>query len=198
MHDLLDRIYFEGEIVARTRAVVPPAAWPSVVANLDAFIAASLQLDAARYPSLPRFIDELARLADADDEAPDEGVIEADVGEVALGRVRIMTIHGAKGLEAPAVWLIDAHSTQTPADTYRVLLDWPPQDDRPTHLSFAGRKDALGVSRMEMLAAEAEAAEREDLNLLYVALTTGRAVCVRQWRGGGEGRPEDQCVAAGG
>ena len=69
---------------------MPPAAWPSVAANLDAFIAASLQLDAARYPSLPRFIDELARLADADDEAPDEGVIETD-GEAALGRGRIMT-----------------------------------------------------------------------------------------------------------
>ncbi|MBK6975393.1 MAG: UvrD-helicase domain-containing protein [Sterolibacteriaceae bacterium] len=171
VHDLLDRIYFEGEITARTRAIVPPAAWPSVAANLDAFIAASLQLDAARYPSLPRFIDELARLADADDEAPDEGVIETDDGEAALGRVRIMTIHGAKGLEAPIVWLIDANATQAPADTYRVLLDWPPQADRPTHFSFAGRKDALGVSRAGILAAEAEAAEREDLNLLYVALT---------------------------
>ncbi|MBK8337322.1 MAG: UvrD-helicase domain-containing protein [Sterolibacteriaceae bacterium] len=171
VHDLLDRIYFEGEIAARTRAVVPPAAWPSVAANLEAFIGASLQLDAARYPSLPRFIDEMARLEESADEAPDEGVIGADGGDAALGRVRIMTIHGAKGLEAPVVWLIDAHSTQTPADAYRVLLDWPPQDDRPVHFSFAGRKDETGGRRGALLAAEAEAAAREDLNLLYVALT---------------------------
>lgn len=171
VHDLLDCIYHQGEIAARTRAVVPAAAWPSVAANLDAFMAASLQLDAARYPSLPRFIDELARLAEADDEAPDEGLIEPDAGEAAQGRVRIMTIHGAKGLEAPIVWLIDGHSTRAPADTYRVLLDWPPDADRPSHFSFAGRKDSLGSRRAEILKTEAEAAQREDLNLLYVALT---------------------------
>ena len=171
VHDLLDRICFEGDLAARTRAVVPPAMWPGVAANLDAFIAASLKLDAARYPSLPRFIDELARLADDADEAPDEGTIEAGSSETACGRVRIMTIHGAKGLEAPVVWLIDANSTHAPADTYRVLLDWPPEADRPCHLSFAGRKEMLGTRRDALLAEESRAAEREDLNLLYVALT---------------------------
>jgi ATP-dependent helicase/nuclease subunit A len=113
----------------------------------------------------------MARLEESADEAPDEGVIGADGGEAALGRVRIMTIHGAKGLEAPMVWLIDAHSTQSPADAYRVLLDWPPQDGRPVHFSFAGRKDEIGGRRGVLLAAEAEAAAREDLNLLYVAMT---------------------------
>lgn len=171
VHDLLDRICFEGDLAARTRAVVPPAMWPGVAANLDAFIAASLKLDAARYPSLPRFIDELARLADDADEAPDEGTIEAEGGDASAGRVRIMTIHGAKGLEAPIVWLIDANATRAPADTYRVLLDWPPDADRPCHLSFAGRKEMLGSRRDALLAEESRAAEREDLNLLYVALT---------------------------
>ena len=169
-HDLLDRIFHEGEVLARYAAVVPAAMAAGVRANLEAFVALSLQLDGGRYPSLPRFIDELGRLAQAgDDEAPDEGVILAD-GE-ARGRVRIMTIHGAKGLEAPIVWLIDARNGKQRADTDQVLLDWRPGENRPRHFSMVTRKEERGRRREPLFAAEEAAREREDLNLLYVAIT---------------------------
>jgi ATP-dependent helicase/nuclease subunit A len=172
VHDLLDRIYHEGDLVARYYAAAPAALWPGVAANLEAFIALALRLDAGRYPSLPRFLDELVRLGEAgDEEAPDEGTIHAaDAGD----RVRILTIHGAKGLEAPIVWLIDAHNTHQPPEAWSLLLDWPPESTRPTHLSVLGRKDECGARRAALIEAEAAFAAREELNLLYVAMTRAR------------------------
>ena len=169
VHDLLDRIYHEGDLVVRYRAAVPAALWPGVAANLEAFIALALRLDAGRYPSLPRFLDELARLGEAGgEEAPDEGTIQAaEAGD----RVRILTIHGAKGLEAPIVWLIDAHNTHQPPDAWSLLLDWPPESAQPSHLSVLGRKDECGARRTALVEAEAAFAAREEFNLLYVALT---------------------------
>lgn len=172
VHDLLDRIYHEGDLVVRYRAAVPAALWPGVAANFEAFIALALRLDAGRYPSLPRFLDELARLGEAGgEEAPDEGTIRA---EEAGDRVRILTIHGAKGLEAPIVWLIDAHNTHQPPEAWSLLLDWPPEAARPSHFSVLGRKDDCGTRRAALIEAEANFAAREELNLLYVALTRTR------------------------
>ncbi|MDR2240855.1 MAG: UvrD-helicase domain-containing protein [Zoogloeaceae bacterium] len=172
VHDLLDRIYHEGDLVARYRAAAPAALWPGVAANLEAFIALALELDAGRYPSLPRFLDELARLDEAGGEdAPDEGAIRA---EEAGNRVRILTIHGAKGLEAPIVWLIDAHNTHLPHEAWSLLLDWPPESAQPTHFSVLGRKEARGARRAALIEAEAVHAAREEINLLYVAMTRAR------------------------
>jgi ATP-dependent helicase/nuclease subunit A len=127
-----------GSLSTRYRAAVPAALWPGVAANLEAFIALALRLDAGRYPSLPRFLDELARLGEAGDEdAPDEGAIQA---EEAGDRVRLLTIHGAKGLEAPVVWLIDANNTHQPAEAWSLLLDWPPESAQPAHLSVLGAR----------------------------------------------------------
>jgi len=186
VHDLLDRIYHQGDLVARYRAAVPAAMWSGVAANLDAFIALALQLDAGRYPSLPRFIDELDRLGKAtDEEAPDEGIIATDATdatdateEAQHDRLRILTVHGAKGLEAPIVWLIDAHNARQQNDAYGVLLDWPPEAAQPSHLSVVGRKEDRGSTRQPLFAAEAAYAAREDLNLLYVALTRAQQVFI--------------------
>ncbi len=188
VHDLLDRIYHQGDLIARYRAAVPAAMWPGVEANLDAFIALALELDAGRYPSLPRFLDELARLGEAaDEEAPDEGIISTEASEATEAneateaqddRLRILTVHGAKGLEAPIVWLIDAHSARPQNDAYSVLLDWPPEAVRPSHLSVIGKKEDRGSRRQALFEAEAAYAAREVLNLLYVALTRAQQVFI--------------------
>jgi ATP-dependent helicase/nuclease subunit A len=144
-----------------------------VRANLEAFIALALQLDSGRFPSLPRFVDELARLMRADEqEAPDEGLLgfERDGG----GRVRLMTIHAAKGLEAPIVFLVDANSAHRASDTYHVLLDWPASAQRPRHFSLTTRRAEAGERRRPLFESEATLAEREELNLLYVALTRAK------------------------
>ena len=65
VHDQLDRIYFEGDVMRRYQAAVPEAMRGSVLANLQAFMQRALDSDAGRYPSLPRFLHELTDLADA-------------------------------------------------------------------------------------------------------------------------------------
>jgi ATP-dependent helicase/nuclease subunit A len=168
VHDLLSAIYSEGDVLSRYRAAVPALMWPGVRANLEAFIALSLELGGGRYPSLTRFNDELKRLQSATDEAPDEGLIASAEGS---GRVRILTIHAAKGLEAPLVWLIDANKAKDKAESYDVLLDWPPEADCPRHFSLFGKQDSRGTRRAHLFEQDARAALREELNLLYVALT---------------------------
>jgi ATP-dependent helicase/nuclease subunit A len=178
-HDLLDRIYHEGEVAARYRLAVPEVRRAAALANLEALLQFSLDSGGGRYPSLPRFIDELKALRRAgDDDAPDEGEIamdrNADETQAASGRVRILTIHGAKGLEAPLVWLLDANASPRADGPWEVLVDWPPEGEAPTHFSFVGRKEARGAARAALFEAEAAAAAREELNLLYVAITRAR------------------------
>jgi ATP-dependent helicase/nuclease subunit A len=176
-HDLLDRIFHQGEVIERYRMAVPKGVSASVEANLRALLLLALDLDGGRFPSLPRFIDELRDLRDADvDDAPDEGVIEAQ--SVDAGRVRILTIHGAKGLEAPVVWLLGANSPPRGLESWDVLVDWPPQAPSPQHFSFYGRKEDHGAARQPLFEAESNAARREELNLLYVAITRARQVFI--------------------
>jgi len=165
VHDLLDRIYFEGDLEARYAAAVPEAMRPQVAANLRAFMQLALTQDAGRFPTLAGFIRELASLIDDADAAPGEG-LAAD-GENA---VRLLTIHGAKGLEAPIVWLLGG-SDHSRGDSYAVLAPWPPDAARPVHFSLYGTQDEHGDSRAHWFAEEEVLAQRESDNLLYVALT---------------------------
>ncbi len=177
VHDLLDLIFHRGEVVERYRLAVPEATAASVEANLRAFLLLALDLDGGRYPSLPRFIDELQELRRADiNDAPDEGDIENRQAD--SGRVRILTIHGAKGLEAPVVWLLGANASPRAQDAWDVLVDWPPEAPAPRHFSFFGRKEERGRARQFLFDAEVEASRREELNLLYVAMTRARQVFI--------------------
>jgi ATP-dependent helicase/nuclease subunit A len=171
VHDLLDRVFDEGDLMQRYAAAVDEMAWPGVRANLEAFIELALKVDSGRFPSLPRFLDELTRLR-GDDDAPDEGLILGE--DPARGRVRVLTVHAAKGLEAPIVWLADAISRPRVDSGARVLLSWPPGARAPDHLSLLQRKENEGQARAGIIDAEARAAAREDANLLYVAVTRAR------------------------
>ncbi len=174
-HDLLDRVFHQGEVLARYRMAVPEAVQASVEANLIALLQLALDVDGGRYPSLTRFIDELRELSEADsNESPDFGDIAAGHGD--QGRVRILTIHGAKGLEAPIVWLLGANESARSGDAWDVLVDWPPEAPGPRHVSFYGRKEERGRARQPFFELEETAARREELNLLYVAVTRARQI----------------------
>ncbi len=190
VHDLLDLIYQESDLRIKYAIAAQNLARAQVLANLDAFLELALNQDGGRYPSLSRFIDEInAMRRGDDDETPDEGDAEAemqadeDLGEVEVDsemseedqhkRVRLMTIHGAKGLEAPFVIMLDANNTEWRAPHRGVLLDWSPDHSSPTHLSLYTSKSLTG-ERSAIFKAEGEVSQNENWNLLYVAMTRAK------------------------
>lgn len=174
VHDLLDRILHEGDVVARYAQTASPLVRGQVLGNIEAFTELALNLDAGRYPSLPKFIDALRRLQkSADSDAPDEADIDA-----ALDAVRILTIHGAKGLEAPIVVLLDANHSDGARDDVGVLCAWPQDRDAPTHFSVFGRQAERGAARDALFAEEEQLKQQEDWNLLYVATTRAKNLLI--------------------
>ena len=192
VHDLLDLIYHESDLRIKYAVSSQNLARPQVLANLDAFLELALNQDGGRYPSLSRFIDEInAMRRGDDDETPDEGDVELEseseiddnISEVDIEsemseedqhrRVRLMTIHGAKGLEAPFVFMLDANHTEWRAPHRGVLLDWLPEDTSPSHLSLYTSKTLTG-ERSAVFKKEAEVSQNENWNLLYVAMTRAK------------------------
>jgi ATP-dependent helicase/nuclease subunit A len=156
---------------------------------MDAFLELALNHDGGRYPSLGRFIAEIKAMRQGDDdETPDEGEMDleseaAESIELDDGgglseadrnkRVRMMTVHGAKGLEAPFVVLLDTNHTTGMNQHRGILLDWPPNEAAPIHLS-AFTKDTITSPRTQIQEEEQRIASNENWNALYVAMTRAK------------------------
>ena len=191
VHDLLDHIVYTGELKRRYAERAPTANRDQVLANLDAFLKLALDLDGGRYPSLPKFMAELRAIRQGDDEeSPDEGVqgghddtdapdaIDAEVASEGLDAVQILTVHASKGLEAPFVVLLDSHHSDARVDTAGILIDWPPGAQAPAHFSAFGKTSERGLAREPLFKQESALAERENWNLLYVAMTRARQALI--------------------
>ena len=90
--------------------------------------------------------------------------------EISRDEVRVMTVHGAKGLEASVVFMVD--TTTSPSDTQRLRLIHLPQGNaRAGSWSGPARKaddpSAVAGARQAML----DETEDEYRRLLYVAMT---------------------------
>src|SRR5258707_14405815 len=93
--------------------------------------------------------------------------------EISRNEVRVMTVHGAKGLEASVVCLVD--TTTSPSDTQRLKLINLPQGNAGPHapgvVVWAGRKAEDPSSVVAARAAMIADTEDEYRRLLYVAMT---------------------------
>lgn len=166
VHDLLDRIYCEGDVLNRYHAAYPPHLQHRVAANLTRFIELALEIDSGRYPSIGRFVSRLQTLQQQEQDAPDEGSpLQAG------SRVRLMTIHAAKGLEAPVVFLADCTNTRNNSAAHQAIVDWPSHSPRPMSFLLASSKEQQDSVTQNILDQHARAETREDANLLYVAIT---------------------------
>jgi len=188
VHDLLDRIYHEGNILKVYASVSHSLIRAKVLANLEAFLLLALDTNAGRYPSLSRFIDELEILSKGDlQESPDEGEMQEDVADQDEGQsdssvedsrfVRVMTIHSAKGLEAPFVFLTNTNSKKKNDESSGVLFDWPLGKDNPEGVCIY-RSEFKSNHVEKLLKIENEIAAKENWNLLYVALTRSKQCLV--------------------
>lgn len=126
---------------------------------IDELVNAALSFEADDHPSLQRFIDWFDRGdADIKRELTDSGDM-----------VRVMTVHGAKGLEAPIVILADA--AFDPALRPRAdAVALPVRGEAVLPLIRPGKGEAAEPIEQAMAAADAAETE-EHWRLLYVALT---------------------------
>lgn len=134
---------------------------------VEALLSKALAHDSAAGASLQTFLTAMEK---------DASEIKRDLAE-AGGAVRVMTVHGAKGLQAPIVILPD--TTAPPPEAPSALLK---VDGLPV---WAARKegdtDRLAAARQEAAAD----ARREARRLLYVALTRAqdRLILCGAWHG---------------
>lgn len=171
VHDLLDRILHQGELVQRYAQHAGQTNRSQVTGNLAAFTELALNMDAGRYPSLPKFIAALREYqSGAEGDAPDESQIENNEDAV-----RILTIHSAKGLEARVVVLVDANHSEGTKESLGILCEWPLEEgSQQKHFSAFGRKSERGAARDALFHQEDQLAAQENWNLLYVAATRAK------------------------
>jgi len=172
VHDLLDKIYSEANVLARYVAAFPSHLALRVSANLNRFIELALEMDSGRYPSLTRFSSWLNELRQMDKEAPDEPVTSND--EENEQRVRILSVHSAKGLEAPVIFLADSANSPANKKAYSTLIDWPADADKPDYFLLTGAAQKLDEFSQRCLTEQEYFEQREDANLLYVAVTRAK------------------------
>jgi ATP-dependent helicase/nuclease subunit A len=161
-HDLLSRILHDSDGRARLVASVPPSQRAQALFHVDALLHQSLQMDAGRDATPYRWVRALKRLPLA---LPPRAHPDA---------VQLLTIHGAKGLEAKVVFLIDTDPQAARKDSYALVVDWPEHSETPTRCAFIRSESRPPPSLADHVEREAQAARREELNALYVALTRAR------------------------
>ena len=161
-HDALQKIYDQGDVLARFAAAAPAAQRLTVLANLRALLGVALERDGGRYATPYGLIRALKA---GGMQAPAVADSKA---------VRLLTIHGAKGLEAETVLLLDTDTHARAADSMGVLIDWPGEAAEPRKFVFLISETQPPACARAALTADQAASKREELNALYVAMTRAR------------------------
>jgi ATP-dependent helicase/nuclease subunit A len=126
---------------------------------IEEVLNAALQFETTTTPSLQRFLDWF-----------DRGEVEIKRDPSApLDAVRVMTAHGAKGLQAPLVILADA--TIDPTLTPRSVLKWAPEEGMDPIPVFRPRSAERGGPLADAIVAADRRELEEHWRLFYVAAT---------------------------
>ncbi|SDX48203.1 ATP-dependent helicase/nuclease subunit A [Variovorax sp. YR634] len=161
-HDALDAIFHDGDLLAKFGAAVPAAMRQSALANLRGVLSASLDIDGARFAT-PYALVRALRAGGV--RAPTVAAPDA---------VQLLTVHGAKGLEADTVLMLDCDAPPPRAQTMGVLVEWKGSDSAPTRFVFLASEKTPPACAATLLEEEQRARHREELNGLYVATTRAR------------------------
>jgi len=158
-HDALVAIYQDSDLMASYAAATPTHRRDAMLASLRALLGQALAQDGGRYLTMYRFVRAIK------------------AGGIRLGAsarpdaVRLLTIHGAKGLEAHTVLMLDTDAPPSRPDTMGVLVDWPGELPQPRRFIFLASEKQPPSCAAAALAQEQQARSLEELNALYVALT---------------------------
>lgn len=132
---------------------------------LDEFLNAALNYEQSHTPSLQKFTDWFMR---------GESDIKREQEAHNANQVRIMTVHAAKGLQAPIVFLPDSAKKSHDHNKARIRLIWPPENAAASALNvplWSPRKEFDADIYAQLRDAAREGQEQEYRRLLYVALT---------------------------
>ncbi len=155
---------------------------PEAADAIDTFLARAYAFERSRTPSLCAFLEEIAG---SDVSVKREMEAQAD-------EVRVMTVHGSKGLEASAVVLIDGCETARPP-RQQPLYDLDVGIGVPVPVwagSAADDPPALALARDRSL----REAVREHNRLLYVAMTRAKdRLAIAPHIGRNRNEPPDLC-----
>ena len=151
---------------------------------LDEFLAQALAFEDANAPSLEGFLAWL--------EAADTNV-RRDTDSI-RDEVRVMTVHGAKGLEAPIVFLVDNGSQPVhPNHDPKVVSLVDDRDGTPSPLVWARSARTAPAAVKARIDALRSDSEDEYRRLLYVAVTRARDrlyICGTEKQVGDRDRPK--------
>jgi ATP-dependent helicase/nuclease subunit A len=158
-HDALSALYDHGDVLARFAQAVPPEQRGAVLVQLRDLLTQSLAQEGGRFLTPYRLVRALKA-----------GGIKATPSQTP-GAVRLLTIHGAKGLEAHTVLMLDTDAPPSRPDAMGVLVDWPGESPVPRRFVFLASEKSPPVCAEGVLLQEQQARALEELNALYVALT---------------------------
>jgi ATP-dependent helicase/nuclease subunit A len=161
-HDVLDRVVHQGDLMARVAAAAPSDRRIAALGAVRALLALSLSLEGGRHASVYWFVRALRQRALA---------VKAPARDDA---VQLLTVHGVKGLEARCVWVVDTDPYEPHDAKPGVLVDWPVDRDVPRRVAFVADLGSPCPSLADLRVQEQAAAQREELNALYVAMTRAR------------------------
>ena len=155
-----------------------PEAGARGAANIDKFLAQARE--AAGRMSLDEFVEELALVRASNPREPDAPP------EDSANAVRVMTVHSAKGLEFPVVFVAALHKgteTNPPVVAFSPGIGLGARWRNPVRTGGRGEKDDLfqHALRQERSRREAEESDR----LLYVAMTRAEQHLVLSFSGSG-------------
>lgn len=146
---VLDEFHARADFVARLGTEVNEA--------LDAFLDICLQFENNKTPSLQSFLSFMSR---------QEIIIKRDMDQKNMNAVRIMTVHGSKGLQGNIVFLPDTRSSSKSFSTRENLI-WT-ENNLPL---WVPNKDQAPIQVDSILNLMQQKDIQERKRLLYVAIT---------------------------
>lgn len=153
-YDLIERILTRHDGRRRLLARLGPEAEDGI----DALLAQAMAYERMEVPSLTGFLVWL-----------ESGEVEVKRRPDSAGdRIRVMTVHGAKGLEAPLVILPDTMDRNPPRDTRLIALG---QGVTAWRTSSDASPPVMATARADLRQRQDE----ENLRLLYVAITRAQS-----------------------
>jgi ATP-dependent helicase/nuclease subunit A len=162
-HDALSSIYEQHEVIARCMQAAPASLRSRVQRSLQALLHAALEVGSGRFLTPHALVRELKKPQ-----------LKAPQTAGAEQAVRLMTIHGAKGLEAHTVVMLDTCTPPAKSALLDVLVDWPGEKSAPQTFAFLRSEGAAPACVSAALAHELAQRAREEINALYVAMTRAR------------------------